>query len=57
MLLFVVDPQVTDENLRTFFGQSRSVQPVIGMGFEEFVKEFTTLEAVTSGESGTGKKA
>lgn len=56
-LLFVVDPQVTDENLRTFFGQSRSVQPVIGMGFEEFVKEFTTLEAVTSGASGTGKKA
>ena len=56
-LLFVVDPQLTNENIRSLFGQSRSVQPVISMGFENFVKEFKTLEAVTGGGSGAEKKA
>jgi NAD-dependent SIR2 family protein deacetylase len=45
-LLFVVDPQVTSDTLKSYFGQSRSVQPVISMGFEKFVKEFRTLEEV-----------
>ena len=46
-LLFVVDPQVTSDTLKPFFGQSRSIQPVISMGFRKFVQEFKTLEAVT----------
>ena len=48
-LLFVVDPHVTFDTLKSFFGQSRSVQPVIGLGFEKFVQEFRTLEAVSGG--------
>jgi hypothetical protein len=56
-LLFVVDPQVTDNSLREFFGRSRSVQPVISMGFEAFTKEFRTLEAVAGGGAGAEKKA
>lgn len=46
-LLFVVDPRMTIGTLQLFFGKSRSIQPVINMGFEEFVREFRTLEAVT----------
>lgn len=55
-LLFVVDPQVTSVTIESFFGQSRSVQPVISMGFEEFVQEFRTLEAVTGGVPSTEDK-
>ncbi|NQT20117.1 MAG: SIR2 family protein [Planctomycetes bacterium] len=55
-LLFVVDPQVTGDTLRSLFGESRSVQPVIGMGFEEFVKEFRALEAVAGSASVAEKK-
>jgi len=45
-LLFVVDPQLTSGHLRSFFGASRSVQPVIGMGFAQFVQEFKALDVV-----------
>ena len=47
-LLFVIDPQVKDASLKSLFGVSRSVQPVIGMGFAQFVKEFKALDAMTS---------
>ena len=46
-LLFVIDPQVTDDELKSYFGSSRSVQPVISMGFEEFINEFESLETMT----------
>jgi len=54
-LLFVVDPHVTTDNLKSFFSSSRSVQPVIAMGFEQFVKEFKVLEAVTVATQSTGE--
>ncbi|MEI9475328.1 MAG: hypothetical protein WCO26_01960 [Deltaproteobacteria bacterium] len=46
-LLFVVDPQVKSDDLKPFFGVSRSVQPVISMGFSQFVQEFKALDAMT----------
>jgi NAD-dependent SIR2 family protein deacetylase len=52
-LLFVVDPQPHLENLRRFFGDSRAVQPVITMGFSDFVREFKTLEAATGAMKAT----
>ncbi|MBZ0169454.1 MAG: SIR2 family protein [Kofleriaceae bacterium] len=45
-LLFVVDPQVKSDNLKSLFGVSRSVQPVISMEFSQFVPEFKTLDAM-----------
>jgi thiamine pyrophosphate-dependent acetolactate synthase large subunit-like protein len=45
-LLFVVDPQGKSDNLKSLFGVSRSVQPVISMGFSPFVKEFKSLDAM-----------
>jgi len=45
-LLFVVDPQVKSDNLKSLFGVSRSVQPVISMGFLQFVQEFKALDAM-----------
>jgi NAD-dependent SIR2 family protein deacetylase len=56
-LLFVVDPQVTSEALKSYFGQSRSVQPVISMGFEKFVQEFKTLEEVSGRASSLEDKS
>jgi len=47
-LLFVIDPQVKEDTLKSIFGSSRSVQPVINMGFAQFVKEFKALDAMTS---------
>ena len=47
-LLFVIDPLVKDDSLKSLFGASRSVQPVINMGFAQFVKEFKALDAITS---------
>ena len=46
-LLFVVDPQMKTDNLKSFFGVSSSIQPVISMGFSEFVQEFKTLDTIT----------
>jgi len=45
-LLFVVDPQVKSDNLKSLFGVSRSVQPVISIGFMQFVQEFRALDAM-----------
>lgn len=49
-LLFVIDPEVKDDTLKSLFGASRSVQPVISMGFAQCVKEFKALDAMTSAE-------
>jgi len=54
-LLFLVDPTMTNAKLRACFGDSRSIQPVINMGFEWFVQEFRTMEAVTADEP-TGER-
>ncbi len=56
-LLFVVDPQLTFSTLNSYFGQSRSVQPVINMGFKKFVQEFRALETVTGGTPSTEGKS
>jgi len=45
-LLFVIDPHVKDNTLKACFGPSRSVQPVIAVGFSEFVEEFRLLDAL-----------
>ncbi len=45
-LLFVIDPQVKSDNLKSLFGVSRSVQPVISMEFSLFIQEFKTLDAM-----------
>ena len=45
-LLFVVDPQVKSDNLKSLFGVSRSIQPVISMGFSQFVQEFKALDTM-----------
>jgi hypothetical protein len=45
-LLFVVDPRMKDNDLKSLVGVSRSVQPVISMGFSEFVQEFTRLDTM-----------
>jgi len=45
-LLFVVDPQVKSDALKPFFGIARSVQPVISIGFSQFVQEFKALDAM-----------
>ena len=55
-LLFVVDPQVKSDNLKSLFGVSRSVQPVISMGFLQFVQEFKALDAMP-GTTGTTEGA
>ncbi len=45
-LLFVIDPLVKSNDLKSLFGVSRSVQPVISMGFSQFVQEFKALDAM-----------
>jgi len=55
-LLFVVDPQLTLQIVNSHFGDSRAVQPLIAMGFEKFVQEFRTLEAVAETAPGAGDK-
>ena len=45
-LLFVVDPHTCADDLQSLFGSSRSVQPVVRLGFADFVREFTRLESV-----------
>jgi len=52
-LLFVVDPQVKAAALPPFFGTSRSVQPVISLGFAQFVQEFKALDAVVGAARAT----
>ena len=49
-LLFVIDPQLKEGILQSIFGDSRSVQPVIAMGFAQFVKEFVALDTMISTE-------
>ncbi|MDO9579857.1 MAG: SIR2 family protein, partial [Bacteroidales bacterium] len=46
-LLFVVDPQVKNDDLQSFLGVSRALQPVINMGFSKFVQEFKALDTMT----------
>jgi len=56
-LLFVVDPQLTLEAVKSHFGDSRAIQPLIDKGFREFVQEFKTLEAVAGTTPGAGDKS
>lgn len=46
-LLFVVDPQVKNDNLQSFLGVSRALQPIISTGFSQFVQDFKALDAMT----------
>lgn len=50
-LLFVVDPHVKNGTLKKHFGPSRSVQPVISMGFSQFIKEFKVLETAIGAQT------
>jgi NAD-dependent SIR2 family protein deacetylase len=43
-LLFVVDPYIKKDYLKTIFGISSSIQPVINMEFLNFVQDFKALD-------------
>lgn len=47
VLLFVVDPSpsMTRDKLVSLFGEAKTIQPVISMGFKTFVEQFIHLEA------------
>lgn len=51
VLLFVIDPFLNENDLVRKFGDVKAIQPVVRMGFKDFIKSFTELEA----SEGTGE--
>jgi len=53
--LFVVDPSMNRNKLVELFGDFGTIQPVISMGFNDFIQQFAELESLEEEEMGDSK--
>ncbi|HAH21605.1 MAG: hypothetical protein A2Y00_05610 [Omnitrophica WOR_2 bacterium GWF2_43_52] len=49
--LYVVDPEVTCESIHKLFGKCNSIQPIIKLGFKDFIQEVRNIELMREKES------